>query len=948
MVSVEGGLPTGTVTFLFTDLEGSTRLWEERPEAMHTALARHDEIVREAIEGRGGTVVKTTGDGAHAAFPVADAAIAAAVDAQVALGDEHWEATGPLRVRMGVHTGPAEQRAGDYFGPALNRAARLASVAHGGQVVVSQATADLARDALPRGYELVDLGEHRLRDLSRAEHLFQVGAGGLQRDFPRLRSLDAFPGNLPIARTALIGRRRALRRLAQVLAEHRLVTLTGVGGVGKTRLAVQLAADVLDRFPDGAWLVALESIRDPVLVPSVVAAALEIAERPGRPVTETLRDAIGSRELLVVLDNCEHLLDASARLVDGLLDACAGLRVVATSREALGVEGEQSWPTPSLGLPDAGSDLEEVAWSDAVALFVERARAVRPEFELSPANAAAVTALCARLDGIPLAIELAAARISALSSQEILERVDQRFLLLTGGSRTALERHQTLQAAVDWSYDLLDETERRFFARLSVFAGGFTLDAARAVAADENTAELVVLDLVDSLVAKSMVLAEGSDASVRYRLLETLRQYARDRLAATGDAATTRARHARYYLEFVEALRPSIFGPRQLAAWDREATELGNLRAGFNWMLETGDGAGALQLAGALFGGGGTDTGELLRLRLAALDAAAALPPGERVEPLAWTAFAAVGAGEHTRARELAEASLACAHDANIAPHPRAFETLGLVAFWRSEPTLAVENLERSVAQARQADDGSVLARWWIASSRLQLCFVLGQTGEAERAIAAGEEALSSARQLGMPTLVSGVLFNLALAYRSTDPRRAARLIDESLERSVSIGARWPYQRGWTLIAAGQVHGTLGEHDRALGAFAEVLNLARQSGERFFVPLALQGIARALRHRHRPDQATRLLAASQHLAQELDIPGGPADLASRDRAFTRLRELLGPERFDTEVETGTALSFDAALTTGIDIATAAQDAVRPSPTAAPTDRSGGPPQPQHS
>jgi len=936
-------LPTGTVTFLFTDLEGSTRLWEERPEEMHAALARHDEIVREAIEGHGGAVVKMTGDGAHAAFPLAHAAIVAAVDAQLALGDERWEATGPLRVRMGVHTGPAEQRAGDYFGTALNRAARLTNVANGGQVVVSQATADLARDALPRGYELVDLGEHRLRDLSRAERVFQVAASGLERNFPRLRSLDAFPGNLPIARTALIGRGAELTRLAKLLEQHRLVTLTGVGGVGKTRLAVQLAADVLDRFPDGAWLVALESIRDPVLVPSVVAAALEIAERPGRPVTETLRDAIGSRELLVVLDNCEHLLDASARLVDGLLDACAGLRVVATSREALGVEGEQSWPTPSLGLPDAEADLEEVAWTDAVALFVERAQAVRPEFELSPINAAAVAALCARLDGIPLAIELAAARISALSPQEILERVDQRFLLLTGGSRTALERHQTLQAAVDWSYDLLDEPERRFFERLSVFAGGFTLDAARAVAADESTPELVVLDVVDSLVAKSMVLAEGSGAAVRYRLLETLRQYARDRLAATGDAAATRTRHARYYLGFAEALRPTIFGPDQLAAWDREDTELGNLRAAFNWMLETGDGTGALQLVGTLFGGGGTDTGELLRLRLAALDAAAALPPGERAEPLAWTAFAALGAGEHTRASELAEASLACARDANMAPHPRAFETLGLVAFWRSQPNLAVKHLERSVDQARQADDGSALSRWWTASGLMQLSFVLGQTGEPERAIAAGEESLSIARQIGMPTLLSAELFNLALAYRSIDPRRAARLIDESVERSVSIGARWPYQRGWTLIAAGQVHGTLGDHARALDAFAEVLTLARQSGDRFFVPIALQGIARALRHHHRPDQATRLLAASQQLAEQLDIAGGPADVASRDRAFTRLRELLGTDRFDAEVEAGKALSFDTALTAGIEMATAAQPAAQPSPAAAPTDRNDAPP-----
>jgi predicted ATPase/class 3 adenylate cyclase len=934
------GLPTGTVTFLFTDLESSSRLWEEHPEAMKSALERHDVILRDAVEGHGGQVVKTTGDGVHAAFGRADDAVAAAVDGQRALDAERWAETGPLRVRMGLHTGTAEMREGDYFGAALNRAARLTSVAHGGQVVVSQATADLARDALPDGCELVDLGEHRLRDLSRAERVYQVTAGGLERDFARLRSLEAFPGNLPVERTALIGRTAELARLAEVLDEHRLVTLTGVGGVGKTRLAVQLAADVLDRFPDGAWLVALESIRNPELVPSVVAAALEIAERPGRPVSEMLRDAIGSRELLVVLDNCEHLLDASARLVDGLLDACPGLRMVVTSREALGVEGEQSWPTPSLGLPDAEADLEDVAEAEAVTLFVERAQAVRPDFELSPANAAAVTALCARLDGIPLAIELAAARVGALSPKDILERIDQRFLLLTGGSRTALERHQTLQAAVDWSYDLLDADERRLFERLSVFSGGFTLDAALVVAANKGAGELEVLDLLGGLVAKSMVLAEGSGASVRYRLLETLRQYARDRLAATGDAAATRARHARYYLQFAEALRPSFFGADQLAVWDRADAEFDNLRTAFNWMLETGDGAGALRLVGTFFGTG--DTGEVLRMRLAALDVAATLPPGEQAEPLAWTAFAAIGAGEHTRSSELAEASLACARDASIAPSSRAFEALGLVAFWHSEPTPAVENLERAVAQARQTDDGSPEARSSIASALMQLCFVLGQVGERNHAIAVGEEALSIAREIGMPTLLSAALFQHALAYRSTDPKRAARLVDESLEHSASIGARWPYQRAWTLIAAGQVRGTLGDHDRSLDAYAEALTLARQSGDRFFVPLALQGIARALRHQNRLDDAARLLGASQHLTDQLRIPGGPADVASRDRATARLRELLGAERFDAEFEAGIALSFDAALTSGIDIATA-QPAVRPSPAATATDRNRVPP-----
>jgi predicted ATPase/class 3 adenylate cyclase len=920
-----GELPTGTVTFLFTDLERSTRLWEQHREAMQEALARHDRLLAEAVGAHGGRVVKGTGDGLHAVFSTADAAVGAAVAGQRALVAESWGPVGALRVRMGLHTGAAEARGGDYFGPVLNRAARLVGVAHPGQVVCSQATADLVRDSLPPQVGLVDLGRHRLRDLARPEVVFQLTHTELPNEFPPLRSLDAFPGNLPVQRTALIGRSRELARLADVLADHRLVTLTGVGGVGKTRLAVQLAADALDRFADGAWLVELGPIRDPVLVPSAVASALEIAERPGRPLRETICDAIGSRVVLVVLDNCEHLLDATARLVDALLDACPALRVVATSREALGVEGEQSWPTPSLGLPaaEARESLEELAGTDAVELFVERARAVRPDFELSPGNAAAVGALCARLDGIPLAIELAAARVSMLGPQDILERVDRRFLLLTGGSRTALERHQTLQAAVDWSYELLCERERRLFERLSVFAGGFTLDAAQAVAGEAGADEVEVLDLLGSLVAKSMVIADGSGASVRYRLLETLRQYGRDRLAATDDVTTIRDRHARYFLDFAEALVPMFLSPAQAVAWDRLAVEFDNVRAAFDWLIETGEAAAALRLVRAI-GLLWNDTGEGLARNEAALAAAATLPPGDRVEPLAWAGYSAVQAAEHTRAIELAQASLACARDAGVAPEHIAFLTLGLVAFWRSDASRATEAMERSVALARAANDGSPLRQFQLAGALSTSCFVLAQTGATADAVAAGEDALTLVRKGGMPTMLSATLWQLALACQSTDPERAARLLDESLE--YTIGGRSTAVRAWTLVATGQIRGALGDHTGALAAFAEAASLSRQSGDRFFVPIALQGMARALRHLDRLEEAARLLAAAQNLADSLGIPGGPADVAARERAAARLRELLGDERFDAEWDVGRALSFDAAATLAAE-ATAPPDGI---------------------
>jgi predicted ATPase/class 3 adenylate cyclase len=910
-------LPTGTVTFLFSDIEGSTRLWELHPEGMRVALARHDAVLRAAIESHGGAVVKQRGDGFHAAFGTANDAVVAAVAAQVGLAECPWGATGPLHVRIGLHTGTAETREGDYYGSVVNRGARLEAAAHGGQIVCSQATADLARDALPSGFEFVDLGVHRLRDLSRPEVVFQVTHPDLSADFPLLRTLDAFPGNLPVERTGLIGRSRELGKLADALDAHRLLTLTGVGGVGKTRLALQLAADVLDRFPDGVWLVALASIRDPGLVPGAVARALEIAERPGRALSETLCDAIGSRRLLLVLDNCEHLLDASARLVDDLLDGCPSIRIVATSREALGIEGEQSWPTPSLGVPsdEASTTITDLVDADAVTLFVERARGVRPDFELKAANARAVAALCSRLDGIPLAIELAAARVGALAPGDILERIDQRFLLLTGGSRTALERHHTLQAAVDWSYDLLAERERRLFERLSVFAGGFTLDAARAVAADADTDDVAVLDGLGSLVAKSMVIADGSGASVRYRLLETLRQYSRDRLTATGDAAAVRDHHARYFLRFGEALKPTFLGPDQAAAYDTFSVEIDNVRAAFNWLLETGDPAAALRLIRFF---PGSDTGELLRLREAALAASADLPPADLMEPLARTAYDAMSAGEHARAYELAEASLDRARAAGLPPHPRALEALGLVAFWRNDPVGALKALEQAVELARDADNGSVQARIDYAAALASVGFVLGRAGETERAIAVGEEALRVSRELRIPSLLSAHLFQLALACQASDPARAVRLLDESLEYQLDA---WSYGRQWALIAVGQVRETLGEHAAAIAAFAEVLALSRQSGERFVVPIALQGVARALRHLDRLDEAAFLLGAADGLAERLAIAGGQADTDARTRAASRLRGRLGDERFQTAWQAGRALSFDAALTAGLDAAT---------------------------
>ena len=482
--------PTGTVTFLFTDIEGSTKLWELYPDAMKVALARHDIILRQAIESHGGVVFKTVGDAFCAAFSSAPAAVEAALAAERALFSERWGETGAVRTRAALHTGNAESREGDYFGPTLNRVARLLSTGYGGQILLSLPAQELVRDHLPEGTELRDLGEHRLKDLIRPERIYQLAAWGLPADFPPLRALDPQRTNLPIQPTSFIGRRQEMAEVRRLLTATRLLTLTGTGGVGKTRLALHVAADLVDAYRDGVWLVELASVTDPALVLQAVAAALGVREQPGRPLRDTLIDFLDARHLLLVLDNCEHLVAACAQLADAVLHACPTVTILATSREALGVGGELTWRVPSLPAPDAQHPppLEHLTQYEAVRLFIDRAVFALPSFTVTNANAPAVAQICWRLDGISLAIELAAARVKLLAPEQIAARLDDRFRLLTGGSRTALPRQQTLRAAIDWSYDLLSEPERTLLRRLSVFAGGWTLEGAEAVCGDGQRA----------------------------------------------------------------------------------------------------------------------------------------------------------------------------------------------------------------------------------------------------------------------------------------------------------------------------------------------------------------------------------------------------------------------------------------------------------------------------
>src|SRR5579862_506194 len=566
--------PSGTVTFLFSDIEGSTKRWERDSAAMSQALQRHDALMRESIEAHGGYVFKVVGDAFFAAFATAPGALAAAVHAQQALAATDFSSVDGLRVRMALHSGDAEERGGDYFGPTVNRVARLLAIGHGRQVLVSASAADLLQDALPPQHELRDLGLHGLKDLSRAERVFQVCAPPLDESFPALRSLDALPNNLPVQLTSFVGREDEVLEIKGLLQRAALVTVVGPGGVGKTRCAIQAAAELLDGLSDGVWLVDLAPIADATLVTSTIAATLNVREVPNRPLLETLIEYLAPRRLLLLLDNCEHLIDEARAATIEIVRRCPYVRIIATSREPFNAGGEQVLRLPSLAI------------ADSIALFEDRARATDQRFTLTGEDRDAVGAIAARLDGMPLAIELAAARVRVLAPAQIAQRLDERFRMLTGGDKSALPRRQTLRATIDWSYDLLDDRERALFRRLSIFAGGFSVEAAAEVCSVAGeTDEWDVIDSLATLVDKSLVLAEEHGDQRRYRLLQSIREYGLERLREANEEAALAQRHAGFYAAFVANLRPLV-DALQDEQWRAHCrSELDNLRAALDWAL---------------------------------------------------------------------------------------------------------------------------------------------------------------------------------------------------------------------------------------------------------------------------------------------------------------------------------------------------------------------------
>ncbi len=739
------------VTFLFTDVEGSTRRWEADADAMRTALAAHDEVLRSAIEGHDGFLFKHTGDGVCAAFASPRSAVDAAIAAQRAL---------ELPVRIGLVTGEAELRDGDYFGTVLNRAARVMAAGHGGQILVADSTA-----VLLNGIDLLDLGPRRLRDVSAPVGVFQVRAPGLRTEFLPLRGVDSNPGNLRPAITSLIGRDAEVSNLQAALRSHRLVTLAGVGGVGKTRLAVEVATQLADEFIDGVWFFELAAVADPAAVPDAVAAVLGITQQPGKSVSESVASALEGRSRLLVFDNCEHVVDSVADLVAAILAASATVKVLATSREGIGVADELFWRVPSL---DVGA---------AVELFVERAQSMVSDTLADEATA--VEDVCRRLDGIPLAIELAASRMASMTAAEVRDRLDDRFKLLVG-SRRGLERHQTLRQTVAWSYDLLDDAEKSLLARCSVFSGGFDLKSACAVVGPDDADDYAILDLLDALVRKSLLVADRSSGRTRFSMLETIRQFAEEQLVAGGEATEVRTAHARYFAGRETDIMALWDSPRQREAYAWFTAELANLRTAFRWAADQGD----LDIAATI----ATYAG---RLGFSV----------DNFEPTAWVEelIEPARAVDHPRLATLYAIASLCFMAGRIEDAVR-YSDCGQIVLGNSPnaPPYGVEGWLGGVYLAIGQPERwaefcyARLSRRDEAHVHLRTCLVLALAfaGPSEEAMVAANGLIEAAEATRNPYMLSFALSAYGYAFRDTDPVRALDAVRRGLVIARDSGNR--------------------------------------------------------------------------------------------------------------------------------------------------------------
>jgi predicted ATPase/class 3 adenylate cyclase len=906
--------PTGTLTFLFTDIEGSTKLWERDSSVMQVALARHDEILRSAIEERGGYVFKTVGDAFCAVFLTAPDALEAALETQRRLLSFEWEQTEPLRVRMALHTGAAQERDGDYFGPPVNRVARLLSAGHGGQVLLSLPTQELVRDQLPAGSSLRDLGEHRLKDLFRPEWVFQLVSPDLPSVFAPLRTLGAYRNNLPLQPTPLIGREKEVSEVCDLLRgeETRLLTLTGPGGTGKTRLALQAAADLLEEFPDGTYFVSLATLTEAELLLPAVAEALGVRETAEQPLGENLKDYLSDRHLLLVLDNFEQVLGAAPAVTE-LVAGAPRLKVLATSRAPLGLYGEHEYAVPPLSVPDVKHlpDLKSLSQYEAVRLFIERAKSVKVDFEVSDENAPAVAEICVRLDGLPLAIELAAARIKMLPPKAMPQRLGNRLKLLTGGARDLPERQRTLRATIEWSFALLDEGEQVLFGRLAVFSGGRTLEAIEAICDAEGDLPVDTFDGVSSLLDKSLLRQEeGPNGEPRFVMLETVHEFAREKLRQSGEAEEIKRAHAEFFLTLAEEANSQLKGANQLEWLERLEAEHDNMRAALSWTSERKEAEVALRLGGALwlfwFVRGYPSEGRRWLQEALAIDGH--VSPESRAMALVGAGALALDQGALDLAQEAFEEGLELlAHEEASEAKLWLLSYLGLVAWEREELGQAREFFEEQLALSPKMSD-----TWWLAHSLHFLALVPYSLGDYERATELYEESMDLFREQGAKHSLAYCLSDLAMVvYSQGDLGRAAQLTEEGIALQRELGARGDVAFG--LCSLGWIALLQDYLGRAAELYREGLSVAWDIGMNPTVQSALEGFACVAGEKGDAERAARLWGAAQVLLEAKGIPRDTDFLEEADARISTVRLGMGKEAWEEAWRKGRAMTLVEAV-----------------------------------